>query len=381
MFSLRAPWGFVTVAVAALSMAAFTTAAPAQTLYAVDSGQAALLAINSATGNATVVASTLPLITPAGVTSDGLALFSIDLANGALLRFDAPSASWQPSGSFGGAGWQDVVWVPAFHTFVGVLPGGQFQALAPGGTPTPLPITGGGFITALAVDAAGDIYTADFLTGEIGRVDLASLSVVAVTNPGIPGVQGMSFGPDGRLYLISSATLTLDCIDLTTGAQTPGVPLTGVVFPKGLTWDVPAATTACATVIGTGCAGSLGVPVARGVGVPRLGSTTFAISVTTVAPGQPGALYVSLGVATVPLVVGGCDVWLDPASFNTLAQAGLNPLLTFATDAAGAAFLPIYVPLDPALAGWHVGAQVLVIDPGAAPGFSLTNALDLLLAP
>ena len=59
--------------------------------------------------------------------------------------------------------------------------------------------------------------------------------------------------------------------------------------------------------------------------------------------------------------------------------APLVEMVAASTDGGGNATLALPIPYLPGLAGTHVGLQTLIFDGGSGTGFTLSNALDMLL--
>ena len=134
------------------------------------------------------------------------------------------------------------------------------------------------------------------------------------------------------------------------------------------TWELATAVPASVIGYGAGCPGTAGVPVLGAVGVPRLGSTTFALSLANARPTAPaGLLFAELPENVA--VGGGCTL-LVSAPF-------LSVSLT--TDAAGGASVPLPVPGATSLLGLELRLQGVVADPLGSLGGGACTTAGLLL--
>ncbi|MFK7741101.1 MAG: right-handed parallel beta-helix repeat-containing protein [Planctomycetota bacterium] len=125
------------------------------------------------------------------------------------------------------------------------------------------------------------------------------------------------------------------------------------------------------TLVGAGCAGSNGlVPNIDLLSWPYLGNPALPIGFANAPANSIVGLFGALGLSPVPLPLGaGCDALLDAASLVALAAT--------TTGSAGSAAVSFPVPSSPTFAGFEIGYQGLVLDQGAALGFSVTNAIDV----
>jgi hypothetical protein len=137
---------------------------------------------------------------------------------------------------------------------------------------------------------------------------------------------------------------------------------------------------ASVTSIGSGCNASGGQPLALGaVGDPSVGNGAFALAMTGLPSGSSGTVYLALGLAPAPLVLGGgCQVYLDLASATALISAGLSPLGPV-PESGGAAAFPLPIPLLPVAFGLIFAAQGVCFDPGVPGGIATTNALSMVV--
>jgi hypothetical protein len=125
------------------------------------------------------------------------------------------------------------------------------------------------------------------------------------------------------------------------------------------------------TTKGTGIAGTGGVaPQLRLDGLPHLGATT-SIAVDGAVGGALGALGFAFA-APAATSLGPATIWLQgPLVLATLAANGAP-----GAPGAGSATLPLAIPANPSLVGANLTAQALLLDAGAAAGFTVTNAIE-----
>lgn len=145
--------------------------------------------------------------------------------------------------------------------------------------------------------------------------------------------------------------------------------------PRTVSVDLGADEYSTATMaeVGAGCAGSNGTPSLGALSSPFLGNPNWALYAANLPPGAPMFTAVSFGTTTSPTPVGGtCNVWL-PLSFLTAL-----PVIAVAGPAGTTSVLFSW-PANPAYAGVNYGFQALVVDPGTSLGFTLSNALDVVL--
>ncbi|MEL6714493.1 MAG: hypothetical protein AAFP86_12005 [Planctomycetota bacterium] len=119
---------------------------------------------------------------------------------------------------------------------------------------------------------------------------------------------------------------------------------------------------------GVGCAPAGPAPALLASGPLALG-TPVTFSMTGAAPFQASTLF--LGQAsTTGIVFPTCTIWMSP----TFGPFQIGSALT---SAAGAAiYAPFTVPVDPALIGFDVSVQAVVLDPS---GFVATNAVSSVI--
>jgi ELWxxDGT repeat protein len=121
---------------------------------------------------------------------------------------------------------------------------------------------------------------------------------------------------------------------------------------------------AAVETLGAGCGGRHGVPRLTTNELPRVGSTTFALELTS-APAFAPVLFTLAGEPGL-LALGACRLRSLVGLGTALRTAGFD----------GRAALPMPLPNVPALAGTTWVAQAIVLDAlGTAPGVSLSPAL------
>lgn len=146
--------------------------------------------------------------------------------------------------------------------------------------------------------------------------------------------------------------------------------------PRSAPFDIGADEFSSATIaaVGSGCPGTGAlVPVLSSRDWPFLGNANFALLGSRLPPFQAMLVFASFGTTTAPYPVGaGCNVWLPLGYLNGL------PVLPVAGP-AGTASVVVAWPPNPAYIGVNFGFQALAIDAGAPLGFTLTNAVDVVL--
>jgi hypothetical protein len=121
---------------------------------------------------------------------------------------------------------------------------------------------------------------------------------------------------------------------------------------------------------GSGLAGAAGVPQIGSSGPWNVGSTSFAVRCSSVAPGLPGALAFAAAPASLPLFGG--TLLVD------LAAPTIFPVLA---NGAGVAQKSIAIPALPSIAGVHAFFQFGFLDSAAPQGFALSSGLDVRVSP
>ncbi|HYC77893.1 MAG TPA: IPT/TIG domain-containing protein [Planctomycetota bacterium] len=245
----------------------------------------------------------------------------------------------------GSAGPADVVVTTLFGSMT--LPG-AFEYSCPSGPPVAV------FSVAPAV---GDIDGGTVVT-------LTGLSF-------LPGSTVMFDGtPAIDVVVVNSTTITCRTPAAPPGYATPSV--TNELGVGSLPFAFEYKAFAKVTNLGGGCPGFFGQPQNFvGGGLPVLGGAPFQAVLANAAP-----------LATAVLVIG------DPAPGylipGTACTAFVNPAVFFTiegfTSPFGTTFMSFQLPLEPALAGFPVVSQWVVLDStGALGSFTLSNALLLRL--
>jgi hypothetical protein len=208
------------------------------------------------------------------------------------------------------------------------------------------------------------------------------------TVSGARSVTGEVVGGTPVLYAVTSASALNQIVTITdTGAGSAATPIAtaavNTIF-RGLRLVKPVTSV---TAFGAGCSGTGGLTPALAVNnaapvtrVPFFGNNLFSLSVSQAVAGGPVYLYGSIG--TNPggtIVAGSCVAYLDVPSALSLISGGIFPISGGAADGSGNATIAVPIPYAPFLAGTHVALQVLIFDAGSGTGFTLTNALDMLL--
>ncbi|MBL9075867.1 MAG: hypothetical protein JNL08_00100 [Planctomycetes bacterium] len=200
-----------------------------------------------------------------------------------------------------------------------------------------------------------------FAVGEHDRglqfwvTDGAAAGTRRVSNFGTPG-SGLGFAA-AQTFFATGERLFFSGSDGTTGFE-PWV------------LDAEASALAVARPYGVACTGSNGAPRIGANGAPWLGNGGFAITLTQAMPNSITLLTASF--AAIDVLFDGCHLLV-----NLPFTIWSNPL----TDAAGTAFGPFPVPLDPTMLGDDLFFQYGVVDPlGTVLGFlTLSDGLRLQL--
>lgn len=184
--------------------------------------------------------------------------------------------------------------------------------------------------------------------------------------------QGVSFGSHVHGYAVGAHPLPAS---LTSSVNDQAI------YHQRITTSQPTPPAPMVTPVGTGCTGTGGlVPVLSTSQLPFLGNSSFIVDVGQGAPSSQAFLFLSAGLAPVPSPIGGgCLVYLDVPSMLQFVATGSFPLGPLPTSPSGATSFPLPVPAISGLAGLHIGVQAAIADAVAPAGFTLTNALDLLL--
>jgi len=231
---------FVT-AVAAMTMAA--APALAQRLYAADSDQDLLFSIDPATGAGTIIGSTAPAGTPAGLAwnSNDSRMYTIDLAGGEVYTVDLASGSLTSIGNSGLSGWQGIASDPTDRgqLYASNQNGNLYQIDSAGAST--LVGSVGPLVTALEFDSRGQLWGIEFFTGEIRMIDKTNGSSTITAIAPVINFQGLAFDDNGVAYAANTTDDSLYTIDLTTGATTIIGP-NSTLFAKGLAFELSGTT-------------------------------------------------------------------------------------------------------------------------------------------
>lgn len=125
-----------------------------------------------------------------------------------------------------------------------------------------------------------------------------------------------------------------------------------------------------ATPYGAGCSGTGTPPVAGTIGLPWLGNAGFAFAVFDARPNANTSALFGIGPTSTPL---------DPIGFVgcTLLTDALIGDITTMTDANGTARSAAGLPNAPALVGFSLTTQWVVLDPAGVNGGALSDGLRI----
>ena len=207
------------------------------TLYVVDSTIDELYEISTSDGSTTLIGSTAPMSTPAGLAFDGTQLYSIDLSPdtfGGLFTLDLGDGTPTLVGKTGFSGWQGLASDPTDS--------GQLYAINHAdvlhkisrvdGSTTVVATGVGDLISALEFDASGQLWGTEFSLGTLVKINKADGNVTLVANT-LVGFQGIDFDSNGTLYAHNSDSDSLYVINTSTGDANLVGP-SGTQFVKGL---------------------------------------------------------------------------------------------------------------------------------------------------
>jgi hypothetical protein len=120
-----------------------------------------------------------------------------------------------------------------------------------------------------------------------------------------------------------------------------------------------------------GCAGA---PRLRGTGLPRIGAAGFELLSTEAPPTSPGLVLFGSTVLSSPIVLGGVELFVDPAS---------SVLVPMQSSSRGRGDLPVPIPRDGGLVGAALYTQAVWLGPSASPcppsGLSASMGLRIVI--
>jgi hypothetical protein len=149
----------------------------------------------------------------------------------------------------------------------------------------------------------------------------------------------------------------------------------------GLKMELLTSSASTITPVGTGCGGTNTLaPILATTELPAPGNAAFHVDVSQGLGGSYSLLYLSIGIASSPLPLGGgCNVYLELQSLFAFINSGFVPIGPVTLDAAGSGIFFLPIPNDPGLIGIHAGFQAAVGDPVSPIGFTVTNALEAVI--
>ena len=132
------------------------------------------------------------------------------------------------------------------------------------------------------------------------------------------------------------------------------------------------------TFIGTGCVGSSGLPMTlSSLQVPFIGNPIFSLDLSDGPATSTAYLFVATALASNPFNLGGgCNVYLDLVSMQTLISQGVSPIGPLATGPTGATSWSLPIPPDPGIAGLRIVFQAAAVDATGPFGLVLSNAAE-----
>jgi hypothetical protein len=219
-----------------------------------------------------------------------------------------------------------------------------------GGVPTTTVLASVVFAPAAVPTATGPLL-----------VDLTALNVVvqvgqelgiALTSPNAPGTPSYAWWGEAPGGGYAGGQIFIQ--------QTVPLPVWDLAFR---TW---VATPASASTYGVGHPGTIGVPPLLASANPVLGTTPSLLVGSSTNVATLAALFLGVAAANVP------TPWGGTALVQPLVSVGvaLPP---------GGASVPFAIPNDPALCGFAVHAQAVVVDAGASQGLAFTAGLALAI--
>ena len=361
-----------------LSLLALSAPVSAQgfAAYLIDSNLDILYYVDTNTGAATAIGSTLSggvLATPAGLTwrPDTQTLWTIDLAGGEVGTIDLATGNFTTVFNTALSGWQGIDWDVVTQKFYLLNQNFNMYVLDPvTGVTTLLGASGAPLATGLESDpVTGTLYAIGFSApGNLYTVDKTTGAFTAVIGTAPASFQGLSFSPTGVLYGSNTTTDSLYTIDPVTGATAlVGPHGAGIQFGKGFeVTTLPAGVVAQVLRSGTGCGG-----LTQTSQRPILG-TTFNLTVNGIPAGSLAGIEI-IGPASGGIDLSGAGM---PGCF--LYVLPILTALPFATTGTSAT-VPLALPLDPSLVGGQVPVQAVTISPGVNALGAATSDLATLL--
>lgn len=239
----------------------------------------------------------------------------------------------------------------------------MFLFNTPAGSSSPLPTI---CDSNCFFDVSGGIFAKYDASGGLTANTLADWQLL--------GRDGQSLALDPQLRDVANGDFHLNlsspCISASTLATGVATDFDGQL--RGAVNDIGAdeASNADYTLVGMGCMGTGGTtPKLDLWSWPFLGNQNFAVGFEDTPPNSIVGLFGSLGMSTVPLPIGaGCNAYLQPSSLVALSVSTSN--------LAGATSVILPLPNNPTFIGINIGYQGLVLDAGAALGFTVTNGID-----
>jgi hypothetical protein len=142
----------------------------------------------------------------------------------------------------------------------------------------------------------------------------------------------------------------------------------GTAYANDETWLLGSWSPTAASPVGNACYGSNGYPQLTS-GTPHVGNRGFVLDLLATRPLSPCLFGIAAATQSLHLG-GGCSLYLRDGTV----------LLPSSANANGFATVTLAIPMQPALRGWVLYAQGLVLDAGGAfSGLALTNGLHLLV--
>ncbi|MBL8755105.1 MAG: hypothetical protein JNK15_17510 [Planctomycetes bacterium] len=344
--------------------------------YLVDTTLDQLFQVDLSTGALTLVGSVLPgpgTCADLAWREDTRELWTLDLGGVGLGKLDLATGAWTvvwPANPT--TGWQGLAWDPTTQNFFASNQSDALYRIDPlTGTFTLVGTTNTAYlITALTVDARGNLYGIDFSSGTIAQIDKNT----AVTTPivvGMNNIQGIDVSPEGVWYGVNTTTDSLYTFDLVNGGSTLVGPCTGSQFAKGFQIIDTAIVRG-----GSACAdGNGSVRKMTWSGSSAVGNT---VTYDVEAGSSPMLAVVFLGLSAesygpLPLPFDLAPLGAPGCSLHTSSEIGLGPVV-----AGIGGGVPFAIPAAPGIAGFQFFAQGVVLDASPTPnplGLAFTDFL------